>query len=73
MRGFGGSCSVDEKRAPRKAVVAEAKVAERLAQGQEAKTARWPDRHAAEVAPLVAKQIVPAIGAKPLRMTTRED
>jgi hypothetical protein len=73
MRGFEGSCSVDEKRAPRKAVVAEAKVAERLAQGQEAKTARWPDRHAAEVAPLVATEIVPAIGAKPLRMTTRED
>jgi integrase len=57
----------------RKAALAEATVAERLAQWQAAKTSRWSDRYAGEVARLVAKEIVPAIGAKPLRMTTRED
>jgi integrase len=71
-----GADPVAEKRAARaarKAMATEATVAQRLAQWQAAKAARWSDRHAAEVARLVAKEIVPAIGAKPLRMTTRED
>jgi integrase len=71
-----GADPVAEKRAARaarKTMAAEATVAERLAEWQQAKTSRWSDRHAAEVARLVEKEIVPAIGAKPLRATTRED
>jgi integrase len=62
-----------EARAARKAMTAEATVAERLAQWQEAKAARWSDSYAAEVKRLVAREILPALGTKPLRMTTRED
>jgi integrase len=71
-----GDDLVSEKRSARsarKAMAAEATVAERLAEWQQAKTSRWSDRHAAEVARLVEREIVPAIGRKPLRATTRED
>jgi integrase len=71
-----GADLVAEKRAARaarKAMATEATVAQRLAEWQQAKTSRWSDRYAAEVARLVEREIVPAIGAKPLRMTTRED
>jgi integrase len=61
------------ERAARKAMAAEATVAERLAQWQEAKAARWSDSYAAEVKRLVAREILPALGTKTLRMTTRED
>jgi integrase len=62
-----------EARAARKAMAAEATVAERLAQWQEAKAPRWSDSYAAEVARLVAREILPALGTKPLRATKRED
>jgi integrase len=71
-----GADPVAEKRAARaarKAIATEATVAQRLGEWQQAKTSRWSDRHAAEVARLVEKEIVPALGTKPLRMTTRED
>jgi integrase len=71
-----GADLVSEKRAARaarKAMATEATVAERLTQWQQAKAARWSDRHAAEVARLVEREIVPALGRKPLRATTRED
>jgi integrase len=71
-----GADLVAEKRAARaarKAALAEATVAERLAQWQQAKTSRWSDRYAAEVARLVEREILPALGAKPLRLTTRAD
>jgi integrase len=62
-----------EARAARKTMTAEETVAKRLAQWQEAKAARWSDSYAAEVKRLVAREILPTLGAKPLRMTTRED
>jgi integrase len=71
-----GADPVAEKRAARaarKAMATEATVAERLTQWQAARASRWSDRHAAEVARLVKREIVPAIGAKPLRATSRED
>jgi integrase len=71
-----GSDLVAEKRtarAARKAALAEASVAERLTQWQQTKASRWSDRYAAEVKRLVEREIVPALGTKPLRMTTRED
>jgi integrase len=61
------------ERAARKAMTAEATVAERVAEWQEAKAERWSSKYAAEVARLVEKEILPALGAKPLRMTLRED
>jgi integrase len=61
------------ERAARKAMATEATVAERLAHWQEARAARWADSYSAEVKRLVAREILPALGTKPLRMTTRED
>jgi integrase len=61
------------ERAARKAALAERTVAERLAEWQAAKAPRWSDSYAAEVRRLAEKEIVPALGTKPLRATTRED
>jgi integrase len=48
-------------------------VADRLEQWQHAKAGRWSDRHAREVARIAAREIVPALGTRPLAETGRAD
>ena len=48
-------------------------VADRLEQWQQARAARWSDRHAREVARIAASEIVPVLGDRPLAETNRAD
>ena len=48
-------------------------VADRLEQWQHAKARRWSARHAREVARIAAREIVPALGTRPLAETGRAD
>ena len=73
QRGADPVAEKRQARAKRAAERAEPSVAERLAQWQDAKRARWSDRHAAEVARLAARDIAPRLGKRPLRLTTRAD
>jgi len=73
QRGADPVAEKRQARAKRKAERAEPTVAERLAQWQQAKAARWSDRHAAEVARLAARDIVPRLGKRALRQTSRAD
>lgn len=61
-----------QMRARRKAEAAEPSVAERLAQWQEARAGRWSARHAREVARVARHDILPTLGSRRLRETTRE-
>ena len=75
-----GSDPVAEKRrarAERAAASAEPTVAERVAEWQAARAADparpWSHRHATEVARAVKADILPELGKRPLRVTTRAD
>jgi integrase len=65
QRGADPVAQKRQARAKRAAERAEPSVAERLAQWQDAKRARWSDRHAAEVARLAARDIAPRLGKRP--------
>lgn len=71
-----GADPVAEKRtarAEREARRTAPTVADRLEQWQHAKAGRWSDRYAREVARIAAREIVPALGARPLAETGRAD
>lgn len=75
-----GADPVEEKRAARaarKADAAEATVSDRLAEWQRARITDpkkpWSERYAEEVAGMVKRDLIPSLGAKKLRSTTRQD
>jgi integrase len=76
-RGADPVAEKREKRAAREAREREPTVAERVAEWQAARAADparpWSHRHAAEVARVVKADILPALGKRPLRETTRAD
>jgi integrase len=67
-----GADPVSEKRAAR-ARVERPTVAARLEEWHAARVPDWSARHAGEVRRIVDREIVPAIGTKPLAETTRAD
>jgi integrase len=61
-----------EKRAERQARAALPTVADRLAEWQVVNEGRWSPRYASEVARLCARELVPALGARPLAEVDRQ-
>jgi hypothetical protein len=62
-----------EARARRRAEAAEPTVAERLAEWQDARARTWSARYTIEVRRIAERDIVPRLGKRPLRQTTRQD
>jgi integrase len=71
-----GADPVAQKRAARAARArdrAEPTVAERIGQWQDARAHEWSARYTIEVQRAVAREVLPRLGARPLRQTTRAD
>lgn len=62
-----------EARAARAAQAAEASVASRWDEWREARAGAWSDSYQKEVARIGTRDLLPKLGKRPLRLTTRED
>lgn len=60
-------------REARRATLAEPTVADRWQQWRDAKATRWSERHAREVARIGERDVLPALGARRMIETTRQD